>query len=189
MDEKVDFQQLVRSTKTLTGFTPELEAALVEAGAQLKPHLTVVTNAFYDVLMTMPKAQPFLDGRVDALKRTHINWLESLFTGPYGEEFARLMYNVGMVHVKVKLPVEFMQGAATLIMGELIKVVAQVYGGDLQKQSLVMRAINSVIGYSVTIMQESYQASSLAEELEKFLAITGMSRKLFNNLALAYVEK
>ncbi len=28
--------------------------------------------------------------------------------------------------------------------------------------------------------------ASLAEELEKFLAITGMSRPLFNNLAEAY---
>jgi hypothetical protein len=189
MDDKVDFQELVHSTKTLTGLTPELESLLVEVGPLLKPQLAVVTNSFYEILMTLPKAQPFLDGRIEGLKKAHINWLSSLFTGPFDEEFARSMYNVGMVHVKVKLPVEFMQGAATLIMGELVKVVAQTYSADVQKQSLVIQAINSVIGYSVTIMQESYQASSLAEELEKFLSITGMSRKLFNNLALAYTDK
>lgn len=189
MEDKIDFQELVHSTKTLTGLTPELETVLVEVGPALKPQLTAVTDSFYEVLMALPKAQPFLDGRIEGLKRAHLNWLESLFTGPFDEQFARAMYNVGMVHVKVKLPVEFMQGAATLIMGELVKVVAQSYSSDVQKQSCVIRAINSVIGYSVTIMQESYQASSLAEELEKFLAITGMSRKLFNNLALAYVDK
>ena len=189
MEEKIDFQELVQSTKTLTGLTPELEALLVEVGPTLKPHLTVVTDSFYEILMTLPKAQPFLDGRIEGLKRAHINWLGSLLTGPFDEEFARTMYNVGMVHVKVKLPVEFMQGAATLIMGELVKLVANTYSDNVAKQAEVIGAINSVIGYSVTIMQESYQASSLAEELEKFLAITGMSRKLFNNLALAYVDK
>ncbi len=187
MSEKsVDFQELLESTKRLTNFAQEQEAILKEVGPELQPHLGNVTNSFYEVLETIPKAKPFLDGRVDALKATHTRWLESLFTGPFDIEFVQAMYHVGMVHVKVKLPVEFMQGAATLIMGELVNVVARVYSSDAQKQAEVVRAINSVIGFSVTIMQESYQASSLAEELEKFLAITGMSRTLFNNLALAY---
>ncbi len=185
----VSYQELLISTKRLTSFYPKQEAVLLEAGSLLKPHLVEVTNAFYDVLLTLPKAQPFLDGRVDALKATHVNWLESLFTGPFDVDFVKSMYHVGMVHVKVKLPVEFMQGAATLIMGELVNVVGRVYSSDAQKQAEVLQAINSVIGFSVTIMQESYQASSLAEELEKFLSITGMSRRLFNNLALAYENK
>jgi len=188
-DNGVDFPGLLVSTKRLTSFYPEQEAILLEAGTRLNPYLVEVTDAFYDVLLSLPKAAPFLEGRVDALKATHINWLESLFTGPFDETFVKNMYHVGMVHVKVKLPVEFMQGAATLIMGELVNVVARVYSSDAQKQAKVLQAINSVIGFSVTVMQESYQASSLAEELEKFLSITGMSRRLFNNLALAYENR
>jgi len=49
----------------------------------------------------------------------------------------------------------------------------------------VLEAINAALGFSLMVMQESYQASTLAGELEKFLAITGMSRTLFNNLAEA----
>jgi hypothetical protein len=37
-------------------------------------------------------------------------------------------------------------------------------------------------------MQESYQSSLLAQELDKFMAITGISRALFNNLAAAYKD-
>jgi len=183
---EVDFDELVARTKCLTNFKPEHEAILLKVGDVIKPHLGVVTASFYEVLVTIPKAQPFLDGRIDVLKQGHQKWLESLFTGPFDETFARNMYHVGSVHVKVKLPVEFMQGAATLIMGELIKLVTHLCREDAAKQGLILTAINGVIGYSVAIMQESYQASSLAEELEKFLAITGMSRALFNNLALAY---
>ena len=185
IDSKIDFPELVQRTKRLTGFTPEHELLLVQVARLVTPRLPQVTEAFYEILGTIPKARPFLEGRVDVLKQTHLRWLQSLFTGPYDEAFARQMYTVGMAHVRVKLPVEFMQGAATLIMGELTKAVSQS-GLDARGQAQILVAINGVIGFSVAIMQESYQASSLAEELEKFLAITGMSRVLFNNLALAY---
>ena len=186
MEDTIDFEQLARETKILTGFTPQHEALLVEVAPDITPHLGHVTEAFYASLLELPKAQPFLDGRIDMLKQTHRKWLESLFTGPFDGDYAKGMYHVGSVHVRVKLPVEFMQGAGTMILSELITVSRNVFSADAQRQADVIRAINGVIGFSVTIMQESYQASSLVEELEKFLAITGMSRTLFNNLALAY---
>ncbi len=186
MENKIDFEQLAHETRILTGFTNAHETLLIEAAPDIKPHLVNVTEAFYTILHTLPKAQAFLDGRLETLKKAHLNWLESLFTGPFDANFAQGMYHVGMVHVRVKLPVEFMQGAGTLILSELISVAKEVYQDDAQRQADIIRAINGVIGFSVTIMQESYQASSLAEELDKFLAITGMSRTLFNNLALAY---
>lgn len=186
MDERVDFTELVARTKRLSNFTAEHEAVLLKVGDAVKPHLGAVTDAFYEVLESVPSAAPFLEGRTDALKATHKKWLESLFEGPFDEDYARTMYRVGMVHVRVKLPVEFMQGAATLIMCELIKLMTKLSRSDASRLGLILGAINGVIGFSVAIMQESYQATSLVEELDKFLAITGMSRTLFNNLALAY---
>lgn len=186
MDERVDFAELVSRTKRLSNFTPEHEAVLLKVGSAVKPHLGAVTESFYETLQTIPSAGPFLEGRIEPLKATHQKWLESLFTGPFDEDFARGMYRVGMAHVRVKLPVEFMQGAATLIMCELVKLMTRLSRDDAARLGLVLGAVNGVIGYSVAIMQESYQATSLVEELDKFLAITGMSRELFNNLALAY---
>ncbi len=184
--EPIDFTELVGRIKKLTGFTAEHEVILTQIRGEIRPHLPAVTEAFYTVLGTIPKARPFLNGRVDVLKKTHLMWLDSLFTGPFDEDFARQMYHVGMVHVKVQLPVEFMQGAATLIMSELTREVAKICGDNAERQAKIIASMNGVIGFSVAIMQESYQASSLVEELEKFLSITGMSRVLFNNLALAY---
>lgn len=185
IDEKIDFQEMVQRTKRLTGFSTEHEVLLIQAARLIMPRLPRVTEAFYEILGSIPSAQPFLSGRVDALKETHLRWLQSLFTGPFDEAYAKQMYKVGMAHVRVKLPVEFMQGAATLIMGELTKSLSES-GLEAKTQAKVLVAVNGVIGFSIAIMQESYQSSSLAEELEKFLAITGMSRVLFNNLAMAY---
>lgn len=49
-----------------------------------------------------------------------------------------------------------------------------------------MGAINAVLGFSLLVMQGSFQTGKLAEELERFLSVSGMSRTLFNNLAAAY---
>ena len=48
-----------------------------------------------------------------------------------------------------------------------------------------IEAINAVTGMSLFIMQQAYQEASMAEELERFLKITGISRTLFSNLAQA----
>ena len=96
---------------------------------------------------------------------------------------------MGYVHVKVKLPVEFMSGAMSLILGELTPIILANYAGQTEMQAKALDALNAAIAFSSLVMQESYQSSSLAEELERFLIITGMSRLLFDNLAKAYRKK
>ncbi len=184
--ENIDFNDLMERAKAFSGFTPEREQLLVEAAPLVTPRLDEVTNNFYATLQAIPKTQPYLEGRLEQLKSTHRQWLESLFTGPYDLDYTRAMYVVGDAHVRVKLPVEFMAGGMCLIQNELVRIAGEVSGGDLDRAISLISAINSVLGFSLMVMQESYQSSSLAEELERFLAITGMSRVLFNNLAEAY---
>lgn len=184
-----DFEKLTVYGKSFSGLTPDKEALLVEAGAKIKPHLSVVTDEFYQMLQTIPETAAFLDGRVESLKKTHAMWMESLFTGPFDKDFTARMFKVGDVHVKVKLPVEFMAGAMTLINNRLFTLIVDIYGDDKQRCAAVITAVNAITGFTLMVMQQSYQESSIAEELEKFLKISGMSRTLFTNLALAYKDK
>jgi len=79
-----------------------------------------------------------------------------------------------------------MAGGITIIGNTLHPIIAGLCGTDHGRCVKLASAINAMLGFSLMVMQESYQASSLAAELEKFLAITGMSRTLFDNLARAY---
>ncbi len=182
----IDYEQLTTYTKQFTGLTADMEATLAELADQIKPHLPTVTNSFYDVLKEIPKAQPFLDGRIDALKQTHIRWLEQVFSGPFDVDYAKAMYHVGDVHVKVNLPVEFMAGAMTLVGTKINELLGAQLQNDPSRLNKAITAVNSVLGFTLMVMQQSYESSRLAEELEKFLKITGMSRTLFDNLASAY---
>lgn len=184
--DNVDFDELMDHAKRFSGLTPERESLLVASGDTVRPRLQEVTDNFYAVLLSIPKTAVHLEGRVESLKATHLQWLTSLFTGPYDVEYTAAMYAVGDAHVRVKLPVEFMAGGMCLIQNELARIAGEVSGGDVDKTVSLVSAINSVLGFSLMVMQESYQSSSLAEELDRFLAITGMSRVLFNNLADAY---
>jgi truncated hemoglobin YjbI len=181
-----DYDQLSIYAKQFTGLTPEMELILIGLSGLIKPHLPVITDSFYSVLQRIPKAQPFLDGHIDDLKQTHIAWLEQVFNGPFDINYTKAMYHVGDVHVKVNLPVEFMAGAMTLVSTRINDILSELLSHDPTRLRQAVKAVNAVLGFTLMVMQQSYESSRLAEELEKFLKITGMSRTLFDNLASAY---
>lgn len=180
------FRNLTGYAKRLAALTPEREALLIGIGPELMPHLPEITEDFYKELLQLPTAQPFLEGRVDTLKETHLRWMQSLFSGPFDENFTQAMYRVGYAHVRVNLPIEFMAGGTALVSDRLLEQAHQLYAADPPQYHRTVGAINAVLSFCLLVMQDSYQSSTLAEELDKFLKITGMSRALFNNLAAAY---
>ncbi len=183
-----DFDQLTQYAKAFTGLTKEYENVLKEIAPQITPHLETVTKSFYDQLSGIPETQPFLEGRVESLRSMHTQWLKGIFTKEFDADYTAAMYKIGDVHVKVQLPVEFMSGGMTLINAQLIPLVINLLDDD-SKSPLVLCAINAATGFSLFIMQQSFQEASLSEELEKFLKISGMTRVLFSNLADAYKDK
>lgn len=182
----IDFEHMTQYAKQFAGLTPDRENTLKSLAPLVEPRLPKITEAFYATLSSIKEAAPFLDGRVDLLKQTHLRWLTSLFTGTYDAEYTKAMHRVGDVHVKVNLPVEFMAGGTTLIGDLLLADLDELFRDDPKARTEAVAAVNAVLGFSLIVMQQSFQNSSLHQELEKFLKITGMSRALFNNLAAAY---
>jgi hypothetical protein len=185
---QTDFDTLCQRGKLNSGFDAEDEQLLLQEGARMLPFLAEVTEKFYAELQQIPAAVPYIEGRIEGLKATHLAWLNTVFSGPYDAGFAAHMHKVGEVHVQVKLPVEFMASGTLLIKKHLVPILTQVYADDVVRMGQMMKAVNGVTGFCLIIMQESYQSSLLAQELDKFMAITGISRALFNNLANAYKD-
>ena len=181
-----NFDELTEYAKSFTGLTTESEVLLKEIGPQIIPNLKSITESFYTQLGEIPARRPYLEGRVDSLRAMHTQWLEGIFSRSFDTSYTESMYKVGTVHVQVNLPVEFMSGGMTLINNQLIALAVDLFGDDKEKCTKVLTAINAATGFSLLTMQQSYQEASLAEELEKFLKISGMSRVLFTNLAEAY---
>ncbi|MCK5889725.1 MAG: hypothetical protein KAG19_07265 [Methylococcales bacterium] len=183
-----DFNQLTQYAKSFSGLTAEYEALLKEIGPEMIPSLKIVTDSFYMQLNTIPETQPYLKDRVDSLRIVHTQWLEGLFSRRFDVAYTEIMYKVGSIHVQVNLPVEFMSGGMTLINNHLIQLSFRLFGSNQAKCVKVLSAINAATGFSLLTMQQSYQEAAIAEELENFLKISGMSRVLFSNLADAYKD-
>jgi hypothetical protein len=182
----IDFEHMTQYAKQFAGLTPEREQTLKSLGPPLESRLPKITETFYATLSNIREAAPFLEGRIELLKQTHLRWLTSLFTGSYDSEYTKAMHRVGDVHVKVNLPVEFMAGGTTLLGDLLLADLDELFRDDPKGRAEAVAAVNAVLGFSLIVMQQSFQNSTLHQELEKFLKITGMSRALFNNLAAAY---
>ncbi len=184
--QEIDMQALCDYAKQFSGLDESKINTLHQIYPDVSERLQEVTDLFYGQLQEIPKTREFLEGRIEGLKQTHVAWLNELFSGDFNAAYTAKLYHVGDVHVKVKLPVEFMAGAMTIIQSELTRIFGEIYAESPARMIDAIRALNAATGFSLLVMQESYQSSSMAEELEKFLRITGMSRVLFNNLAKAY---
>lgn len=183
---EINITELTLYCKAFSGLTTEREVLLKEIAEDITPHLSHVTDAFYLELDKIDRAKPFLEGKSEGLKKTHEAWLKGLFTNDFNDEYTKFLYHVGDVHVKINLPVEFMAGAMTQIQRNMTPILFDLFGNDQEKLIAITEAIIAALGFSLQIMQESYQSSTLSSELDKFLKITGMSRMLFDNLAKAY---
>ncbi len=181
-----DFESFHLYAKSLTGFTEQDEKVLHAVADRIEPYLDQVTDEFYCQLMQVPETGHFLQGRVDHLKTTHRAWLGQVFNADFDWQYCQQQYQIGFVHVQVKLPIEFMSAGMCLMQNCLIDRVTDLWPDDAKKSAEIIHAINAVFGYSLLTMQHSYQLVSLEEELDKFLAITGISRKLFGKLASAF---
>lgn len=187
--DSIDFHKICKESKELVQFTPESERLINKAGPIVIPYLDNVTNKFYDVLLRVPATAKLLEGRVDSLKRTHRAWLESLFTQTIDEDYTQWMHHVGEVHVNVELPVEFMTSGMTLIQMELLEIILNDESLETDERLKISQAIIALCGFSQLVMQKSYSEDTLRRidaELDRFLAITGMSKVLFENLASAF---
>lgn len=65
----------------------------------------------YDQLLSHPETRKHIDGRLDMLKGTHIQWMSQLFTGPHDEAFFARQEVIGVVHVRVKIPLLFVSSS------------------------------------------------------------------------------
>lgn len=66
-----------------------------------------LTDQFYGALAGVPMAAALLEGRVDKLKKTHTDWIESLLRANYDESYFESRYRIGQIHVRVGVPPRF----------------------------------------------------------------------------------
>lgn len=117
------------------------EAAVGRVAALIKPRLPELADQFYAELAKDAQTAPHIEGRVDALKKTHIAWMEDLLSGNYGDEFIARQEKIGQVHVAVKIPPVFVAASMSFLRSAFPQVISQ----EVQDTKAATEAISALL--------------------------------------------
>ncbi|WP_434776992.1 protoglobin domain-containing protein [Neisseria sp. Ec49-e6-T10] len=156
-------------------FTEEEAARLARLGTIIKPQLPALTDRFYEQLQKDATMQPYLEGRIDALKSTHLAWLESLFTGNYDDAFIAQQEKIGFVHVKVKVPPLFVASSMSFLRAEIPTILTDEHLNSLgESRAICTGSILRVLDLSQFLIDGAY--------FKSIMDVMGISKALLDRL-------
>lgn len=173
----MDPYQTYEDMRQFLSFDEDDVARLQRLAPVFEKHGPAITEAFYDALLAYPKTATIVEGRVDALKKTHIRWMGTLFEGEYGKPFFEAQYRVGEVHVAQDIHPEFVEGVTTsLRLGGRRAIAAEL--GSTEEAALAYDSLVKILDLALLTINLAYQD----ERLSRISGFTGMSRKLLENI-------
>ncbi len=139
----------------VSGLRPEDGAAIAAIAPVILPHLEAVTTRFYDLLHEEPRIAEYIEGRVDLLKKTHLEWLQGLFAGEYGTNFIRRQERIGEVHVNVRVPPLFVAASMSFLRAELSAVISE-YIPDREEASRSTKVVLRLLDLCQYLIDRKY---------------------------------
>ncbi|OYY73936.1 MAG: hypothetical protein B7Y40_07340 [Gammaproteobacteria bacterium 28-57-27] len=165
----------------VNGFSPADSAAVLAVSSILVSMAPQLTDKFYDQLLSHPETRQHIDGRLDMLKGTHIQWMSQLFTGPHDEAFFARQEVIGVVHVKVKIPPLFVSSSMSFLRHEVVSMLhTKTEIGELSHEQF--EAASAAILRLLDICQMLIDTAYETERLRLLSEATGMKVALIENL-------
>lgn len=151
------------SLKEYVGFTDQTSAILRRLHPLAQPKFQTIVEDFYAVAAVHPEARNVITGgaaQIARLKRTLIDWLDSLLLGPHDERYYETRARIGRVHVRIDLPQAFMFTAMDRIRLQLMDIAR---AQPMPEAGLSLAAINQILDLELAIMLETYREDSTAK--------------------------
>lgn len=136
-----------------------------------------ITDHFYETLGAVPETAKIIEGRVEALKRTHQRYMMELVAGEYGEAYFEGRSRIGQVHVKMGIDPRFVEGVMSVIRTGILAALAES-SDDPADVSAKAGSFIKLCDLDLAVINLAYSE----ERLDKFSEFTGMSRRLIENV-------
>lgn len=165
--------------KSYIGFTDEDSRRLAALKPHAEPHVEGIVESFYDTIKAHERARAVLqdDAQVERLKGTLARWLRELLAGPHDYGYYEQRLNIGRVHVRVRLPQQYMFTAMSLIRRDLEKVARDAL--DAKAADAARESIGRICDIELAIMVGTFMEEHEKQELKELGSL------LFANLPLA----
>jgi len=155
------------------GLCKEGQNALAEAFPIIDAKLPQVTDEFYRLLLEDAQTAPYLEGRIDSLKATHLAWIRDICGGVYDDAFTSRQEKIGEIHVKVRVPPHFVAASMSHLRAAIPLLIQQEVK-DSAKAGQAVKALLQVLDLCHYLIDRKY-SETLMDNL-------GISPALLNRL-------
>jgi hypothetical protein len=169
--------QVFEDMKTFIGFGAEDIARLKTLAPVFAKHGPGITNQFYESLGAYPKTAAIVEGRIEPLKKTHTKWMGELFDGEYGRPFFDRQYVIGQVHVVQNINPEFVEAVTSVLRTYGRLAIYEELGADADASGHA-DSLAKILDLALMTINLAYAD----ERIDRMSNVTGMSRRLIENL-------
>lgn len=155
------------------GLCKENQNIIQEISPKLEPLLAQITDAFYRLLAEDEQTAPYLEGRIEALKATHLRWLRDILSGHYDDDFIKRQEMIGEAHVRAKVPPHFVAASMSHLRASLPPVIHRVEP-DATKSAEAIKTLMQVLDLCQYLIDRKYA--------ETLMSNLGISPALLNRL-------
>lgn len=136
-------------------------------------HGAAITDAFYEKLAGVPETARLIEGRVSALKATHARWMGELFAGDYGPAYFDNRWKIGLAHVRVNVPTQYVEAVVSFLRTETELLLSKAFASSREAEEHHVSLVK-ILDLDLMIINLAYSA----ERIQRLSKFTGMSQKL-----------
>ncbi|AKV00824.1 Methyl-accepting chemotaxis protein [Labilithrix luteola] len=168
---------LFERLKVFLDFTDSDVRNLVELKPVIAKHGPTITARFYERLGQTTDTARLVEGRVGALQKTHLAWLNSLVGGTYDEAYLASRWRIGLAHVRVGLDPHWVEGVMSFIRSAGIDAITAELAGTPTAGAHTASFVKACDLDMLTI-----NLSYAEDRLDRLTTFTGMKRGLIENI-------
>lgn len=117
---------------------------------------------FYRYLENFPDAGKYLsskevrDRHEEKIKR----WFVSLFTSKYDAQYLKGLYSVGEDHLKIGLPLHYVQALISFVRSYLMNIISREMGTSAETSKILI-SVNKALDINLDVMNNSFREEEL----------------------------
>jgi len=117
---------------------------------------------FYRYLENFPDAGKYLSSKEvrDRHKEKIKSWFVSLFTSKYDAQYLKGLYGLGEDHLKIGLPLHYVQALISFVRGYLMNIVNREMGVSAEANRILL-SVNKALDINLDVMINSFREEEL----------------------------
>jgi len=143
-------------------FTDEDAANLRDLLPVAEEYLNSLAGHFMEYLYENPETERIIlkSSDKDRLEAFHRHWFRTLFSGEYDEEYFRSLKRIGQAHVRVGLPVHYVNASMSHVRHAIQHMIHDTFE-DRDQRRMYRESADKILDMNLAVMTSSYRDAEM----------------------------